>query len=381
MYKDLVNFIREQFNSDEFIPLHAPVFAGNEHNYVAETIDSTFVSSIGKFVDSFEEEIKKYTGAKYAVACVNGTAALHMALILAGVKKDDLIITQSLSFIATCNAISYLHAKPVFVDVDRTTLGLSATALEYFLKNSTVQKNGACFHKQTLRKISACVPMHTFGHPVEIDRIADLCQKYNVALIEDAAESIGSIYKGLHTGNYGLLGALSFNGNKTITCGGGGVIITNDEKLGKLGKHLTTQAKVPHRWDFVHDHIGYNYRMPNINAALACAQLEQIEKFIANKRELSAKYEQFFAEKSVQFISEPKASRSNYWLNAILLKDLDERNEALTYLNDAGIMARPCWQLMHRLSMFEDCLRDEQSNAEWIFDRLINIPSSYRPNI
>jgi perosamine synthetase len=381
MYKDLVNFIREQFNSGEFIPLHAPVFAGNEHNYVAETIDSTFVSSVGKFVDSFEEEIKKYTGAKYAVACVNGTAALHMALILAGVKKDDLVITQALSFIATCNAISYLHAKPVFVDIDRNTLGLSATALEYFLKNSTVQKNGACFHKQTLQKISACVPMHTFGHPVEIDSIADLCQKYNVALIEDAAESIGSIYKGLHTGNYGLLGAFSFNGNKTITCGGGGVIITNDEKLGKLGKHLTTQAKVPHKWDFVHDHIGYNYRMPNINAALACAQLEQIEKFITNKRELSAKYKQFFAERCVQFISEPKASRSNYWLNAILLKDLDERNEALNYLNDAGIMARPCWQLMHRLSMFEDCLRDEQYNAEWIFDRLINIPSSYIPNL
>jgi len=381
MYKDLVNFIRAQFNSDEFIPLHAPIFAGNEHKYVAETIDSTFVSSVGKFVDSFEEEIKKYTGAKYAVACVNGTAALHMALILAGVKKDDLVITQSLSFIATCNAISYLHAKPVFIDVDRTTLGLSATALEYFLKNSTIQKNGDCFHKQTLQKISACVPMHTFGHPVEIDSIADLCQKYNVALIEDAAESIGSTYKGLHTGNYGLLGAFSFNGNKTITCGGGGVIITNDEKLGKLGKHLTTQAKVPHRWDFVHDYIGYNYRMPNINAALACAQLEQIEKFIANKRELSAKYEQFFAKKNVQFISEPNASRSNYWLNAILFKDLDERNEALTYLNDAGIMARPCWQLMHRLGMFEDCLKDEQSNSEWIFDRLINIPSSYRPNL
>jgi perosamine synthetase len=381
MYKELVDFIRSQFNSTEFIPLHAPVFEGNEQKYVLETIESTFVSSVGKFVDAFEEEIKKYTGAKYAVACVNGTAALHMALILAGVKRDDLVITQSLSFIATCNAISYLNAHPVFVDVDRNTLGLSAIALADFLKNNTIQKNGACYHIQTGQRIRACVPMHTFGHPVEIDTIADLCKEYNVVLVEDAAESIGSTYKGIHTGNFGKLGAFSFNGNKTITCGGGGVIITNDETLGKLSKHLTTQAKVPHRWDFVHDHIGYNYRMPNINAALACAQLEQIEKFIENKRALSTKYEQFFASKNIHFVNEPKASRSNYWLNAILLNNLEERNEALTFLNDAGIMVRPSWQLMHRLSMFESCMRDEQSNAEWIFDRLINIPSSYRPGI
>jgi len=381
MYKELVDFIRSQFNSTEFIPLHAPVFEGNEQKYVLETIESTFVSSVGKFVDAFEEEIKKYTGAKYAVACVNGTAALHMALILAGVKRDDLVITQSLSFIATCNAISYLNAHPVFIDVDRKTLGLSAIALADFLKNKTIQKNGACYHNQTGQRIRACVPMHTFGHPVEIDAIADLCKEYNVVLVEDAAESIGSTYKGIHTGNFGKLGAFSFNGNKTITCGGGGVIITNDETLGKLGKHLTTQAKVPHRWDFVHDHIGYNYRMPNINAALACAQLEQIEKIIGNKRALSAKYEQFFASKNIHFFTEPKASRSNYWLNAILLNNLEERNEALTFLHDAGIMARPSWQLMHRLPMFESCMRDGQSNAEWIFDRLINIPSSYRPGI
>ncbi len=378
MYNDLIKFVREQFKTEEFIPLHAPVFAGNEHKYVAETIDSTFVSSVGKFVDSFEEEIKKYTGAKYAVACVNGTAALHMALILAGVKKDDLVITQSLSFIATCNAISYLYASPVFIDVDKKTLGMSADALEDFLKAQTMQKNGECFHKESGKRIKACVPMHTFGHPVEVDKIAELCIQYNVALVEDAAESIGSYYKGVHTGNYGLLGAFSFNGNKTITCGGGGVIITNDEKLGKLGKHLTTQAKVPHRWDFVHDHIGYNYRMPNLNAALACAQVEQIEKFISNKRELSAAYKTFFEDSAITFVEEPTDSRSNYWLNAILLENLDQRNVALTELNDAGIMARPCWQLMHRLEMFKDCTKDNQQNAEWIFDRLINIPSSYR---
>jgi perosamine synthetase len=380
MYKALVDFIRLQFESSELIPLHAPVFAGNEHKYVAETIESTFVSSVGKFVDAFEAEIKQYTGAKYAIACVNGTAALHMSLILAGVEKGDMVITQSLSFIATCNAISYLHAKPIFVDVDRHTLGLSTSALEDFFKTKTIQRNGVCYHAETGQRIKACVPMHTFGHPVEIDTIATLCARYEVILVEDAAESIGSFYKGAHTGNFGTLGAFSFNGNKTITCGGGGVIITNDERLGKLGKHLTTQAKVPHRWDFVHDYIGYNYRMPNINAALACAQLEQIETFIQNKRNLSAAYEQFFADTNIQFVKEPKVARSNYWLNAIILKDLKERNEALTYLNDAGIMARPSWQLMHRLSMFKDCLRDEQTNAEWIFDRLINIPSSYRQN-
>jgi perosamine synthetase len=381
MFKDLVDFIRIQFDSSEFIPLHAPFFLKNERKYVAETIDSTYVSSVGKFVDAFEEEIKKYTGAKYAIACVNGTAALHMSLILAGVQKDDLVITQSLSFIATCNAISYLYAKPVFIDISKDTLGLSANALEEFLKCNSFQKNGECFHKNSGQRIKACVPMHTFGHPVEIDVISEICRRYNVLLIEDAAESIGSIYKGIHTGNFGLLGAFSFNGNKTITCGGGGVIITNNEQLGKLGKHLTTQAKVPHKWDFVHDYIGYNYRMPNINAALACAQLEQIEDFIKNKRQLSSAYELFFVNKETKFITEPKGARSNYWLNAILLENLHERNLALTFLNDSGIMARPCWQLMHRLTMFQDCIKDDQCNAEWIFDRLINIPSSYRPNI
>lgn len=378
MYSDLISFIRQEFNSTEFIPLHAPVFIGNEMKYVTETIDSTFVSSVGKFVEKFEDTIKDYTGAKYAIATVNGTAALHMSLILAGVKKDDLILTQALSFIATCNAISYLYAEPVFIDVDKKTLGLSSTALEDFLREHTYQKNGECFHKESHRRISACVPMHTFGHPVEVDTIADLCEKYNVVLVEDAAESIGSFYKNVHTGNYGRLGAFSFNGNKTVTCGGGGVIVTNDERLGKLGKHLTTQAKVPHRWEFVHDQIGYNYRMPNLNAALACAQMEQIEVFIENKRKLSSLYEEFFKGSDIFFAKEPENSRSNYWLNAILLKDLETRNEILTELNDANIMARPSWELMHHLNMFKSCYRDEQVNAQWISDRLVNIPSSVR---
>lgn len=378
MYNDLVDFIRKEFRSEEFIPLHAPVFAGNEKKYVMETIDSTFVSSVGKFVDRFEDIIREYTGAKYAIATVNGTAALHMSLILAGVKKDDLVLTQSLSFIATCNAISYLFAEPVFIDIDKRTLGLSPVALEEFLSKHSYQKNGECFHKESNRRISACVPMHTFGHPVEIDTIAEVCSKYNIVLVEDAAESIGSFYKNVHTGNYGKLGAFSFNGNKTVTCGGGGVIITNDEQLGKLGKHLTTQAKVPHRWDFVHDHIGYNYRLPNLNAAMACAQMEQIESFIENKRKLSAAYEDFFETSALTFVKEPANSRSNYWLNAILVKDYNERNQLLTFLNDKNVMSRPCWALMHKLTMFENCYRDEQLNAEWVEERLINIPSSIR---
>jgi perosamine synthetase len=376
--ENIKDFIRSQFNTSEFIPLHAPIFIGNEKKYVMETIDSTFVSSVGKFVDRFEEIIKEYTGVKYAIATVNGTAALHMSLILAGVKKDDLILTQSLSFIATCNAISYLYAEPVFIDVDKTTLGLSPIALEEFLKEHSYQKNGECFHKDSDRRISACVPMHTFGHPVEIDTIASICEKYSVVLVEDAAESIGSFYKNVHTGNFGKLAAFSFNGNKTVTCGGGGVIITNDEKLGKLGKHLTTQAKVPHRWEFVHDHIGYNYRLPNLNAALACAQMEQIELFIENKRKLSAAYEEFFRGTDIHFAKEPENTRSNYWLNAILLKDLEARNNMLAELNDADIMARPSWELMHHLTMFKNCFRDDQTNAQWISDRLINIPSSVR---
>lgn len=376
--ENIKEFIRTQFNTSEFIPLHAPIFIGNEKKYLMEAINSTFVSSVGKFTGRFEEMIKEYTGAKYAIATVNGTAALHMSLILAGVKKNDLVLTQSLSFIATCNAIAYLYAEPVFIDIDKNTLGLSPLALEEFLAEYSYLKNGECYHKESNRRISACVPMHTFGHPAEIDTIANICLKYNIVLVEDAAESIGSFYKDIHTGNYGKLGAFSFNGNKTITCGGGGMIITNDEKLGKLGKHLTTQAKVPHRWDFVHDSVGYNYRLPNLNAAVACAQMEQLQGFIENKRVLSAAYEGFFESTPLTFIKEPKDSRSNYWLNAVLVADYKERNSLLTYLNDANIMSRPCWALMHRLEMFKNNYRDEQLNAEWIEERLINIPSSVR---
>jgi aminotransferase in exopolysaccharide biosynthesis len=379
-YPEIISFIQSVYKTNEFIPLHAPSFNGNEKSYVLETIDSTFVSSVGKFVDKFEEIIKEYTGAKFAIATVNGTAALHMSLILAGVRKDDLVITQALSFIATCNAISYLHADPVFVDIDKDTLGMSPESLEEFLKENTYQENGICFHKISKRRISACVPMHTFGHPVKIEQIAKICLQYNIILVEDAAESIGSFLNGVHTGNFGKLAAFSFNGNKTVTCGGGGVIITNDEKLGKLGKHLTTQAKVPHKWDFVHDHIGYNYRLPNLNAAMACAQLEQIETFIADKREIASLYKDFFEGSQYKFVEEPIGARSNYWLNAILAENITHRDEVLEKLNAAKVMSRPSWALMHKLEMFKNCFRDNLNNSIWVEERLINIPSSYRPS-
>lgn len=379
MFKSTVEFIKSQFPNLEFIPLHEPRFIGNEKKYVLDCIDSTFVSSVGKYVDDFEKQMAEYTGAKYAVACVNGTAALHMAMIVAGVKQQDMVITQPLSFIATCNAISYIGAIPVFVDVDFDTMGLSPDKLMTFLKENTIKKtDGFTYHKITNQKISACIPMHTFGHPCRIDELAEICSEYNIALIEDAAESMGSYYKNKHTGTFGLLGTFSFNGNKTITCGGGGAIITNDEALAKRAKHLTTQAKVPHRWEFVHDEIGYNYRMPNINAALVCAQLEELNFFLDNKRELANRYQDFFANSDIEFVNEPVDSKSNYWLCAILLKDKKTRDEFLQFTNDNGVMTRPVWALMNKLVMFKDALHGNLDNAQTLEDRLVNIPSSVR---
>ena len=381
MFDKVVSFIRNYYSVPEgFIPLHEPRFVGNERKYVLDSIDSTFVSSVGKYVNHFEDMIRDYTGTKYAIATVNGSAALHMSLILAGVKKDELVITQPLSFIATCNCISYIGAEPLFVDVDMHTMGLSADKLEIFLAKRTEVRNGSCYHIQTGKRIAGCVPMHTFGHPVELDKIVESCLKYHIALIEDAAESIGSKYKGQHTGTYGLLGAFSFNGNKTITSGGGGCIITNDEKLGRLAKHLTTQAKVPHKWEFVHDHIGYNYRLPNLNAALGCAQMEKLDEFILNKRELAFDYGKLFEGSDLKFIKEPENTFSNYWLNCILLKNREERDAFLTFTNDRKVMTRPAWELMHKLSMFKDCIKDDLSNSEWIAERLVNIPSSVKIN-
>jgi len=375
----ITSFIRKHYNKpDGFIPLHEPRFVANERKYVMDAIDSTFVSSVGEYVNRFESIMCAYTGAAHAVAVVNGTAALHISLLLAGVQSNDLVITQPLSFIATCNAISYIGAAPLFIDIDKKTLGLSAGALKTFLENETTIRNGICFHTQSGKRIAACVPMHTFGHPVEIDVIADLCKEFNIVLIEDAAESIGSFYKGKHTGKYGCLGAFSFNGNKTITCGGGGAIITDDEALAKKAKHLTTQAKVPHAWEFNHDMIGYNYRLPNLNAALACAQMEQLTAFVENKRATAQAYQQFFETMDVEFIKEPENSHSNYWLNAVLFKDKHERDEFLKFSNDTGVMARPVWTLMNKLPMFANCITQPITNAIEVENRLVNLPSSVK---
>ena len=379
MFKDIVDFIKSEFPNKEFIPLHEPLFVGKEREYVMDAIDSTFVSSVGRYVDEFEKRIAEYTGAKYAVACVNGTAALHMSMIVAGIKRGDMVITQPLSFIATCNAIAYLDAQHVFVDVDKDTLGLSPDKLEEFLvSNAERKKDGFTYYKQTSQRIAACIPMHSFGHPCRIDKIAAICKEWNITLIEDAAESIGSFYQNKHTGTFGELGTFSFNGNKTITGGGGGAIVTNDEKMAKHAKHLTTQAKVPHKWEFVHDEIGYNCRMPNLNAALMCAQLEQLETFIENKRNLASHYISFFKNRSISFIPEPAYSRSNYWLCSVLLKDLKERDEFLSFTNEHGVMTRPAWRLMNKLTMFSNAPHVDLGNAQFLEERLVNLPSSVR---
>ena len=378
-FKQITDFIHDLYGGGDFIPLAVPVFIGNEKKYLNECIDTTFVSSVGKFVDRFEEDTAKYTGCKRAVVCVSGTNALHMSLMLAGVERDDEVLTQALTFVATCNALSYIGAHPVFIDVDRDTMGLSPVALREWLTKNSEQKNGECYNKRTGRRIKACVPMHTFGHPVHLDELVEVLKEYHIELIEDAAESIGSLYKGKHTGTFGKVGALSFNGNKTITTGGGGMMLFNDEELGAYAKHITTQAKIPHRWEFRHDHIGYNYRMPNINAALGCAQLEHIEEYVASKRETAKAYEEFFKEiPEIEFFTEPKDTRSNYWLNVVILKDKEAQLNFLEYTNDNGVMTRPIWELMNRLPMFDKCENDGLKNTIWFADRVVNIPSSVR---
>ena len=378
MYERIINFIKDLYNSQN-VPLSVPKFIGNEKKYLEECIDTTFVSSVGQFVDRFENDIAVYTGAKRAVVCVSGTNALHMAMLLSGVESNDEVLTQALTFIATCNAISYLGAHPVFIDVDKSTMGLSPEAVKAWLSKNAEIKNGQCYDKQTGRRVKACVPMHTFGHPVRIEELAAVCSEWHIELVEDAAESIGSKYKGIHTGLFGKVGALSFNGNKTITTGGGGMLLFMDEELGALAKHLTTQAKVPHRWEFKHDYIGYNYRMPNINAALGCAQLEHLDEFIADKRATAAAYAEFFNNvDGIEFFTEPENAFSNYWLNVVILPNHGKQLEFLQETNDNGVMTRPIWELMIRLPMFEHCQHDDLKNTIWFADRVVNIPSSVR---
>jgi len=377
MFNKIVQYIRDIYSTNEFIPLHAPRFIGNEKKNLAECIDSTFVSSVGKFVDEFEVLVAKYCGAKKAVVIVNGTEALHLSLLLSGVKRGDEIITQPLTFIATANAISYAGGEPVFIDVDKETMGLSPSKMEQFLiENSEIRDDGYTYNKKTGKRISACVPMHTFGHSVKIIELASLCKKFNIELIEDAAESLGSKYNGQHTGTFGKIGIISFNGNKIITTGGGGMILTNDEEIGKTAKHLSTQAKISHPWEFEHDSIGYNYRMPNINAAIGCAQMEKLDFFVEKKRWLADHYFEFFNSLGIQFFLEPDHCHSNYWLNAIICNNLKEREEFLKFTNDNKVMTRPIWKLMTELPMFHNCLKGDLSNAYWLADRVVNIPSS-----
>ena len=377
MYKKVVDFIQEVYNTKEFLPLHEPRFIGNEKKYLNDCIDSTFVSSVGKYVDKFEEEFAKKVGSKYAIATVNGTSALHISLILANVTKNDEVITQPLTFIATCNAISYIGAKSVFVDVDLDTMGLSPKSLKEFLRANSEVIDNQCINKTTKKIIKACVPMHTFGHSCRIDEIKEICDEYHIALVEDAAESLGSYYKNKHTGTFGRLGAFSFNGNKIITSGGGGVIVTDDEILAKKAKHLTTTAKIPHKWEYVHDEIGFNYRMPNLNAALLVAQLEQLDNFINSKRDLALKYKEFFkSDEDIDFIVEPSYSKSNYWLQAVIVKDVVKRDEFLDYTNKNGVMTRPIWKLMNELDIFKDCQCTNLDNSKYLEERVVNITSS-----
>jgi aminotransferase in exopolysaccharide biosynthesis len=369
-------FIKTLYKGETPVPLHAPRFLGKEKQYAADCIDSTFVSSVGKFVDEFEKKCAAYCGAKYAVAVVNGTAALHMALLLKGIGDGDGVITQPLSFAATANAIHYTGAKPVFVDVDSDTMSLSPAKLEDFLKAETVLRDGVHCHKASGLKLRSCVVMHTFGHPGRMRELAAVCGRFGLSLIEDAAEGMGSFLADRHVGTLGDIGVLSFNGNKIITTGGGGMLLFNDEALARKAKHLTTTAKIPHPWEYAHDAVGYNYRMPNLNAALGLAQLEQIGMFLARKRTVAEAYAQFFAQEDVTFAREPEGALSNYWLNAVVLKDRLERDSFLEQTNAAGVMTRPLWKLLDSLEPYQDCPKGNLENARWLEDRLVNIPSS-----
>lgn len=378
-FEPIIEFIRKLYKTESFIPLHVPYFFGNEKKYLNECIDTGFVSSVGEFVNRFEEMMREYTGSKYAIAAVNGTAALHAALHLIGTGINDEVLTQPLTFVATANAIAYCKAEPVFIDVQKETLGLDPDKLaEYVKKNGERKRGGEVYNRKTGRRISACLPVHIFGHPNRIDDIVSVCESYGIPVIEDAAESLGTTYREKHTGTYGRMGVFSFNGNKTMTTGGGGIIVTDDDTLGKDAKYITTTAKRPHKWEYYHDMLGFNYRMPNINAALGCAQLEQLPGFLRDKRDIAREYADFFKTMDIELITEPENARSNYWLNAVILKDKDERDAFLEYTNTNKVMTRPVWRLMTELPMYRDCERGDLTTAKWLEERVVNIPSSIR---
>jgi len=377
--KMFLPLVREVYATDDYIPLHAPRFTGNEKSYLLETIDSTYVSTVGEFVNQFESAVKSYTGAAHAIATVNGTSALHTALQLVGVRPGEEVLTQSLTFVATCNAIRYVGAEPVFIDVERATLGMSPDSLELFLEQHAEQRDdGACWNKVSNRIIRACLPVHDLGHPVRILDVSNLCQQYGIELVEDSAESLGSRYDSIHTGLFGKIGVLSFNGNKIITTGGGGMLLTNHEDIAVRAKHITTTAKKSHPWLFLHDETGYNYRMPNLNAALGCAQIENLENFVLAKRRLAESYLAWFQERDVEFIVEPSRARSNYWLNAILLASRQDRDEFLEITNQNGVMTRPLWTPMHTLDMYKDCLHADLNETENLENTVVCIPSSVK---
>ena len=366
-------------DASEFIPLHEPRMGELEKEFVSSCVQSTFVSSVGKYVDRFEQEIAGYTSAKYAVAVVNGTAALHISLILAGVKKDNEVLVPSLTFAATANAVCYAGAIPHFLDSEEETFGICPTQLDNYLSDTCDIQNEVCINKKTGRQITAIIPVHIFGHPCKIEEILEVAKKYKLEVVEDAAESLGSFYKGKHTGTFGKLGTISFNGNKIITTGGGGMIITDDEELAQQAKHLTTTAKVPHKWEYVHDQVGYNYRMPNLNAAFGCAQLKQLPKFLQSKRDLYERYsEQLSGLDGIRLLKEPAECSSNYWLQTIVLDEPDEelRNIILTALNEAGLMSRPAWTSLHKLEHFKEYPKMDMIVVNSLEKRIINIPSS-----
>tara|TARA_B100001250_G_C19810268_1_gene795380 strand:- start:309 stop:1460 length:1152 start_codon:yes stop_codon:yes gene_type:complete len=373
---DTINFIRSVYSTEDDIYLHEPRFVGNEKKYLLETIDSTFVSSIGPFVDQFEEKMSKLTDTARAVAVANGTCALQISLELAGVKSEDEVLTQALTFVATANSISYLKATPIFIDVDLDTMGLSPNALKEFLEQNVELKNDGSYNKKTGKKISACIPMHTFGFMCRIDEIVKICNQWKIPVIEDSAEALGSKYKGKSSGSFGLLGAFSFNGNKIVTSGGGGAITTNNVTIGNEAKHLTTTAKIPHKWEYTHDKLGYNFRLPNLNSALACAQLEQLDNMKNSKKNIFNQYKDFFQDKEINLVDIPQDTDWNYWLMSILLENKKDRDIFIEETNKQGIMTRPIWTLMYRLPMYERAQRDSQKNAEYLEERIVNLPSS-----
>ena len=373
---ETINFVRSIYNTNDNIYLHEPRFAGNEKKYLMETIDSTFVSSVGPFVDKFELEMSMLTNTAKAVAVANGTCALQISLLLAGVKLGDEILTQALTFVATANSISYLGASPIFIDVDLDTMGLSPKALNEFLSENAELRDDGSYNKKTGKKISACMPMHTFGFMCRIDEIVKICNKWKIAVVEDSAEALGSKYKGKSSGSFGLLGAFSLNGNKIVTSGGGGAITTSDINIGNEAKHLTTTAKIPHKWEYTHDKLGYNFRLPNINSALACAQLEQLDNIKNSKKKIFNQYKDFFKDSEINFVDIPNETDWNYWLMSIVLESKKDRDIFLEETNTEGIMTRPIWTLMYRLPMYKKNQRDSQINAEYLEERIVNLPSS-----